>query len=326
MKKILLTLSAAALVLASCAKIETVKVDENRAISFSSFTEYSTKSVTELSGSLSASDIYVIGYYGATGESSLADGVFFNELGSTPYYWVDRNDYIFAAYANGEGGKIDNATFTDNSTLTFADYTPTDDNDLVVAISDKIIDVDPSTQVPVSLTMKHMLAQVGFTFKTEVGDGYTLKIENIRIENAIQTATGTYKTDGVIAWVGTATGDLVASYAYSNIADLVEVANKTNQEFKLVIPQSVENTINTIKVKFTATINGVGIEEGGNNTKNFEVVLPAPADTEKQWKPGYRYNYTTTINGDNISEDNKPILFTVTADGWSDYEGQDLVF
>lgn len=324
MKKILLTLSAAALVLASCAKIETVKVDENRAISFSSFTEHSTKSVTELSGDLNASDIYVIGYYGTTGGTSLlTDGIFFNELGNTPYYWEDGNDYIFAAYANGRGGKIDNATFTDNSTLTFDSYAPADDNDLVVAISEKITNVTASTQGEVSLTMKHMLAQVGFTFKTEVGDGYTLKIEHIRIENAIQTAKGTYnKTDGVI-WAGTATGESVASYEYSDIADLVKVANKTNQEFKLVIPQSVENTI---KVKFTATINGVGIEEGGNNTKNFEVVLPAPAETEKQWKPGYRYNYTTTINGENISEDNNPILFTVTADGWSDYGGQDLVF
>lgn len=319
MKKILLTLSAAALVLASCAKIETVKVDENRAISFSSFTEHSTKSVTELSGTLEASDIYVIGYYGSTGASSLTNGVFLNELGSTPYYWVGGNDYIFAAYANGKGGKIDNATFTGNNTLTFENYTPTEGKDLVVAISDKITDVDPSNQGVVSLNMKHMLAQVGFTFKTEVGDGYTLKIEEIRIENAIQTATGTYnKTSGEIAW----NADIVkASYAYSDITNLVGVANKTSQEFNLVIPQSVESTIT---VNFTATITGVGIE--GNNTKDFEVVLPAPADTEGQWKPGYRYNYTTTINGENISDANKPIEFEVSADGWSDYGGQDLVF
>lgn len=166
-----------------------------------------------------------------------------------------------------------------------------------------------------------MLAQVGFTFKTEVGTEYELNITNIQIEQAIKTATGTYKKeqsgDITINWEGTATAEGETSYAYENISDLANAENKTAQEFKLVIPQTVDGT--NLKVTFKATIKGVGLD---NNSTPKEIKVSLPATT---WQAGYKYNYTTVINAENIIEDTYPIEFTVEEiPGWTDGGNQDF--
>ena len=50
--------------------------------------------------------------------------------------------------------------------------------------------------------------------------------------------------------------------------------------------------------------------------RTFTLDLTSP-DTEG-WKPGYRYNYTATVNGENILDELKPITFTTTVTGWED--------
>ena len=321
MKKSLLMLGAAAMVLASCTQNEVMEVAENRSIGFNSFGNNTTKAATEFTGTATSGDIYVIGYYG-NNNGTLDQKVFVNELGSTNYYWQDGKDYIFGAYADGKGGKFDRTTFNaTNQILTFADYTPDDAKDLVATISDKVTNVTASTQGKVSLTFKHMLAQVGFTFKTEVGTEYELNITGIQIEQAIKTATGTYTKeqsgDITINWEGTATAEGETSYAYENISDLANAENKTAQEFKLVIPQTVDGT--NLKVTFKATIKGVGLD---NTSTPKEIKVSLPATT---WQAGYKYNYTTVINAENIIEDTYPIEFTVEEiPGWTDGGNQDL--
>lgn len=321
MKKSLLMLGAAAMMLASCTQNEVMEVAENRSIGFNSFVNNTTKAATEFTGTATSGDIYVIGYYGDN-NGTLDQKVFVNELGSTNYYWQDGKDYIFGAYADGKGGKFDGTTFdATNQILTFADYTPDDAKDLVATISDKVTNVTASTQGKVSLTFKHMLAQVGFTFKTEVGTEYELNITNIQIEQAIKTATGTYKKeqtgDIAIEWKGTATVNSETSYAYENIDNLANVENKTAQEFKLVIPQTVDGT--NLKVTFKATIKGVGLD---NTSTPKEIKVSLPATT---WQAGYKYNYTTVINAENIIKDTYPIEFTVEEiPGWTDGGNQDF--
>lgn len=315
-------LGAAAMVLASCTQNEVMEVAENRAIGFNSFVNNTTKAATEFTGAATSDDIYVIGYYG-NNNGTLDQEVFVNELGSTLYYWQDGKDYIFGAYADGKGGKIDGTTFSaTDQKLTFTNYTPDDTKDLVAAISDKVTNVTANIQDEVSLTFKHMLAQVGFTFKTEVGTEYELNITNIQIEQAIKTATtGTYTKgqsgDITINWEGTATAEGETSYAYENISDLANAENKTAQEFKLVIPQTVDGT--NLKVTFKATIKGVGLDNT-SSPKEIEVALPATT-----WQAGYKYNYTTVINAENIIKDTYPIEFTVEEiPGWEDGGNQDL--
>lgn len=307
MKKSIFLLAAAAAAFASCTQSEVMEVAENRAIGFNAFVNNNTRAVTEFIGSKTSGDIYVIGYYGAD-NASMTTSVFANELGNVEYYWLDNQYYIFGAYADGQAGEISNATFSStDKKLTFASYTPDDSKDLVAAVSDVVGPVTASTQGKVSLTFSHMLAQVGFTFNTEVGTEYTLNISNIKINKAIKTAEGTYIKNGspAIAWSGTAeTGE---AYAYEDITDLANKKNKQSQQFKLVIPQPVPTTSGSeINVTFDASISGAGINE---TRQNISVNLTSP-DTEG-WKPGYRYNYTATINGDDIQNNLYPIEFTV---------------
>ncbi len=321
MKKSLLMLGAAAMVLASCTQNEVMEVAENRSIGFNSFVNNTTKAATEFTGTATSGDIYVIGYYG-NNNGTLDQKVFVNELGSTNYYWQDGKDYIFGAYADGKGGKFDGTTFdATNQVLTFTNYAPDDAKDLVATISDKVTNVTASTQSEVNLTFKHMLAQVGFTFKTEVGTEYELNITGIQIEQAIKTATGTYTKeqsgDITINWEGTATAEGETSYAYGSISDLANAENKTAQEFKLVIPQTVDGS--NLKVTFQATIKGVGLDNT-SSPKKIAVVLPSII-----WQAGYKYNYTTVINAENIIEDTYPIEFTVEEiPVWTDGGNQDL--
>lgn len=303
MKKSLFLLGVAVAALTSCTNNEVMEVAENRAIGFSSFVGNTTKAATEFTGSATSADIYVIGYYGEN-NGTLDQPVFKNELGSTLYYWNEGKDYIFGAYADGKTGKFDDVAFDPaQSVLTFTDYTPST-KDLVAAVSDKVQNVSSASQGAVSLTFKHMLAQVGFTFNTQVGQEYTLAISNIQIEKAIKKATGTYTKSGdAIAWDGSATGEGEASYAYTDIADLAGNETKTNSEFNLVIPQ----TVSGIQVTFTASISGVGIAPA----KTRKITVPLPTTSVSKWTAGYKYNYTTTINAEDITDDLKPIQFTV---------------
>ena len=306
MKKSLFLLGVAVAALTSCTNNEVMEVAENRAIGFSSFVGNTTKAATEFTGSATSADIYVIGYYGENG-GELNQPVFKNELGSTLYYWNEGKDYIFGAYADGKGGKFDDVAFDPaQSVLTFTNYTPST-KDLVAAVSEKVQNVSAASQGAVSLSFKHMLAQVGFTFNTQVGQEYILAISNIQIEKAIKKATGTYTKSGdAIDWKGSATGEGEASYTYADIADLANGTTNSNSEFNLVIPQTVTDT--GIKVTFTASISGVGIDP--TKTRDIEVVLPTTSVST--WTAGYKYNYTTTINAEDITDELKPIEFTVT--------------
>lgn len=309
MKKSLFMLGTAAMMLASCTQNEVMEVAENRAIGFNAFVNNTTKAATEFTGSASSADIYVIGYYGDN-NGTLDKTVFQNELGSSLYYWNESKDYIFGAYADGKAGKFDNVSFSSSDAkLTFTNYTPST-KDLVAAVSDKVQNVTAATQGKVQLSFKHMLAQVGFTFNTQVGEGYTLAISNIQIEKAIQTATGTY-TASDIDWQGSTTGDGVASYTYTDITDLANGTTNSNSEYNLVIPQ----TVSGIKVTFTASISGVGIDPA--KTREIEVTLPATTVTK--WEAGNKYNYTTTINAEDITDELKPIEFDVqTIPDWEE--------
>lgn len=317
MKKSLFLLGVAVAALTSCTNNEVMEVAENRAIGFSSFVGNTTKAATEFTGSATSADIYVIGYYGEN-NGTLDQPVFNNELGSTLYYWNEGKDYIFGAYADGKGGKFDGVSFDPtNSKLTFTNYTPST-KDLVAAVSDKVKNVTAASQGAVSLSFKHMLAQVGFTFNTQVGQEYTLAISNIQIEKAIKTATGTYTKSGdAIAWDGSATGEGEASYAYTDIADLANGTTNSNSEYNLVIPQAVSG----IQVTFTASISGVGIDPA----KTRKITVPLPTTSVSTWTAGYKYNYTTTINAEDITDELKPIQFTVEEiPTWTDGGNTDL--
>lgn len=313
MKKSFLMFGVAAMALASCTQNEVVEYAENRAIQFDTFVNNNTRAVTPV---VSLTNFYVFGEFGDV-EGTYGSQVYANELNTTTHYWVASKYYSFGAYANGEAGKIENATFDANAKkLIFPGYTPNDEQDLVVATNALKAKDDVTTNDEVSLNFKHMLSQVKFTFKTTDADAYTLKISDLRINNAVTTATGTY-TDGVIDWT---TEPKTGNYDYTEITDVaVEENNYTASEVKLVIPQ--KNT-NSLKVTFKATISGSGLAERSSTfTADLAYAVGTVSGTEANtWTPGFVYNYVATINADQIDPIlvNQKIEFTPTVTPWKD--------
>lgn len=316
-------MGAAIAALSSCTQSEVLDVPESKAIKFSSFVNKPTKAVTEVTG---LTNFYVFGNFGT---ASPYNGVAYNNESNTQtYYWAAVNNiYKFGAYANGENGKLVDVTFapgegneTAMGTLTFSNYQPqleaNKGKDLVAAVANYKVTGSEDASTQVNLGFKHLLSQVKFTFKTTDADTYTLKIHDIKITNAISTATCTF--DGTnINWIEVAK----EGYTYEGIADIADAsASYQGSSVEMVIPQSGTNNI---KVTFSATVSGGGFAEPktGNFEANLDYAVGSVSGTiENTWTPGYRYNYIATINADQIDEtlETKKINFTVSVDTWKD--------
>lgn len=315
MKKGLFVLGVAVAALASCTQNEVVDIPQNRAIGFSAFVNNQTKAVIPVT-SINSSQFYVFGEYATTTDSWTTEGsAFNNETGDATYYWKPDKTYRFGAYADGLSGQLSNASFdAANRTLKFTGYTPKD-LDLVAAVSADI-DSQDATQATnandVSLTFKHMLSQVKLTFTTDASSTYQLTISGVSISNAVSTADGTLVGDaGTPTWNNTSA---TAGYAYEEFNEGGQLVSKNApvDQVKLVIPQ---NETNNITVTFTATV-----KAEGTGTTTFTANLGHGLTDANTWKPGYCYNYTAEVKLkdvlDNLGENNVPILFNPSVDGW----------
>lgn len=321
MKKNYYLAAMAMLALWGCSQNEVTDVPESRQIKFDPFVGNNTRAVTPVTTD-DLTKFYVFGT--ATNDDGSSYSMNFNnEVQSTAYYWQTGYKYNFAAYANGDDGKIDNATCkNDGTALTFAGYTPDDTKDLVAAFGTADASVSISTD-PVALTFAHLLSQVKFTFSTTDGGSYRLGITNLEIKDAVHEADGVYtygQSENTLAWTENSS---IGNYEYNSIT---EIANGTpKNDVKLVIPQGGTNDL---QVSFTATMTGADLPAGGK-THDFTLNLPytagsASGTTSNTWTAGYIYNYKTTINLDNIDSESKPITFTPTVTEWSDADDSDI--
>lgn len=319
MKKSFLMLGVAAMALASCTQNEVVEYAENRAIQFDTFVNNNTRAVTELKTE-GLTQFNVFAYHGTntvdynnvlvTGKSS---------SGWTPAanaYWQAGNAYEFAAYSD-QNGELSNVSFA-NKTLTFTGYEVAG-KDLVAAQTSVDAQDNVNKYTAVNLTFYHMLSQIKFTFTNSDAADYNLAISNIKI-TAGKTANGTFTmTDlgaPLITWNATDSNNGV--YAIADIEDIAKGANqKTESKSLLILPQNTDN----LNVTFTATLTdagGIKIAEG-----NFEAPLDID-NSNSNWEPGYRYNYTATLNGSDVpvdptDPDVKPIVITfgtITVNPW----------
>ena len=341
MKKSMFMLGVAVAALASCTQNEVMEVAEGRAIQFNTFVNNNTKTVTEVpSGTLASSEFYVFGNYG-TDQSTWPGQAYNNETGDTKYYWKASNYYRFGAYANGAGGKINNASFdAATQTLTFPAYIPADACDLIACVPAQVGPVsDAASQGAVGLTFKHMLAQVAFEFTTDAADIYELKISNVKINGAISQTEGSINNNGTITWK--TDGATKTGYIYEDFKEGVDIANgnltptpRTKMQSKLVIPQDLPTTANYITVTFTATLKDGNDASGTIKSKNFTANLSFTQQTgdgindpaSNKWTAGYRYKYTTKITADMIDGDltDKEIEFTATVEEWEDASDTDF--
>lgn len=309
MKKGLMMLGVAAIALASCTQNEVVEVAESRAIGFDAFVNNNTKAVTEVNkGNLTS--FYVFGDY-AEGTS-----IAFNNTKATkgekgfipenPAYWKTGETYTFGAYADGtKNNKLTTATF-ENGKLTISGYTVDDANDLVATTVTGIKAPEAGVEQSVPLTFKHMLAKVKFTFSTDaVPDAYKMTVSNIVFNGIKSNATCELSDAQVCTWTGGEAGD----YTITGLADYANGEEKVSTTDALIIPQVTTN----IKAKFTVTVYSEADLENALATRDFELSLNGT-----NWQPGYYYNYSATINPDDVDNNMKPITFTVEdVEGWT---------
>lgn len=315
MKKSLFVLGVAVAALASCTQSEVLEVAEGRAIGFDAFVNNQTKAVTPVTA-ITSSEFYVFGEYASTTNPWTKEGsAFNNETGDATYYWKPSKTYRFGAYANGLSGQLSNASFdAATSTLKFTGYSP-EDLDLVAAVSADVASgnaTESSNSNSVALTFKHMLSQVKLTFTTDAASTYQLTISNVSISNAVSKADGTLvsSSTGTPTWDNSTATD---GYTYEefNNGQLVSKDAPVNQ-VKLVIPQG---STDGITVTFTATVN-----DEGTGTATFTANLGHSLTDANTWMPGYCYNYTAEVKLDqvldNLGENNVPILFNPSVEGW----------
>lgn len=304
MKKSFLMFGVAAMALASCTQNEVVEYAENRAIQFDTFVNNNTRAVTELKKE-NLTKFNVFAYHGTNTvdyNNVLVTGS--STSGWTPAanaYWQAGNAYEFAAYSDQNGELSDlneeqtsGVSFA-NKILTFTRYEVAG-KDLVAAQTSVASQTDVNSYTAVNLTFYHMLSQIKFTFTNSDAADYNLAISNIKI-TAGKTANGTFTMTDLgapsITWNATDSNNGV--YTIANITDIAEGANQTTEsESLLILPQNTDN----LKVTFTATLTDAGgakIAEG-----NFEASLDIDGAQTSNWMPGYRYNYTATLNGGDV--------------------------
>lgn len=320
MKKTIFATLAAALVLASCAKVEVTEVPDSRAIGFDNFVTNAVKSIDNADA---LSTFYVYG--GPNGSYSDFTNVEVTkqatgEWGYTPaQYWESIGDvnYQFAAYSNDNQTATGDITFNDTDFhLILANYTTDGSKDLIYAYAHN--QTYNNTSGTVSLDFRHILSKIIFRFsKNETLNGSDLVISEVNIKSVKNTGTFSGKDiagsqHDATSWTPSGEG-APASFDFANEAKLTDDAKTVDSNPEFLIPQATGETL--LQVEFTVTPSGVIADEYSKGVKTFSVDLPVT--TDNTWKPGLVYIYSAIIDAENFEL--KPIEFDVTMNNnWDD--------
>lgn len=320
MKKIFLIGLTAAAMLASCSNDETVEMAQQKAISFSNaFVNNGTRSVDDPSFTTSTLKDFAV--YGFTQNGQIFNGEKVSGTTSTGWsydnvqYWVPGNTYTFGAIAPySVAGNVSNVTLPTGATKVEMKvaFTNTDVKqvDLLHAAPAQITGVTASYTDPVSMTFNHQLSKVKFSFQNYVGEGYNVKVSNVKITDAFKEGTLTVAA-AENTWGGQTDktlelnfGNVVADGATADEAAFIaNAATLESYNEKLMIPMG-SSAIYT--VTFTA---GLYKGEVLLGTYNHRVEIK-----NVEFKLGYCYDFKASLTHENITgqDELNPIEFAVT--------------
>ena len=331
MKKIFLIGLTAAAMMASCSNDETVEMAQQKAISFSNaFVNNGTRSVDDPSFITSTLKDFAV--YGFTQNGQIFSGEKVSKGGTastgwsyeTLQYWVPNNTYTFGAIApHSVAANVSNVTLPTGATkvemkVAFTN-TDADQVDLLHAEPAQITGVTASYTAPVSMTFNHQLSKVKFSFQNSVGEGYNVKVSNVKITDAFKEGTLTVAAAGN-TWGGQTNknlelnfGNVVADGASSTEAAVIaNAATLESYNEKLMIPMS-----NTAKytVTFTAELYKGNVLLG---------TYPHTVEIKNvEFKLGYCYNFKASLTHKNITgpDELNEIKFTVgSVENWNQTE------
>lgn len=325
MKKVFFLGIAAATMLASCSKNETVDVPQGKAIGFSNtFVDNATRSVVDPSFKKETLPNFAV--YGYTQNGQIFDGETVSSVdGGTSWtysptqYWVEGNQYAFAAIAPASVS-VSDAELTGTSVDDYkvgmtVSFTNDGKTDLLYANggafnADETFMASPD---PVSLTFKHQLSKVKFSFNNNVSGAYKIKVTDVKITNAKETGTLTVDIAADNVWSNVGGNPLelefgAAGTTNASTADAIAFGNEveTYNEQLMIPTASTESYTVTFTVELLRGTVSMGTY---NHTATIEGV---------ELKLGYCYDFAAELNAENIVVDPddpdaqlKPITFTV---------------
>lgn len=307
MKKGLLMLGAAAMMLASCTQNEVVEVAESRAIEFNTFVGKNTKAVNDLNETNKFTKFFIYGAFTKDQKTATvfdaAEATRTNDADQWSYpleYWIEGGEYKFAAYSNGNAATT--ASFNETTgKLTIENY-EVGTNDLIL-VDEVTATGAASGNTAVILTMKHLLSKVNFKFATTYASNLKVTVSQLTIHDAVNK--GTHND----TW--TPDTETKADKTYGNV---VATATGVESEECYLLPQSNAD----LKASFTVTVT---YEDGSIVAqKNFTDVFLASGNGDT-WQEAYTYTYTANIKPENMNDGtvtSEPIVFTPSAGGWTE--------
>ena len=305
--------------MASCSNDETVEMAQQKAIGFSNaFVNNGTRSVVDPSFTTSTLKDFAV--YGFTQKGQIFNGEKVSKGGTAwsydnVQYWVPGNTYTFGAIAPySVAGNVSNVTLPTGATKVGMEVaftnTDADQVDLLHAAPAQITGVTPTYTTPVSMTFNHQLSKVKFSFQNSVGEGYNVKVSNVKITDAFKEGTLTVAAAGN-TWGGQTNknlelnfGNVVADASTTEASVIAYAATLESYNEKLMIPMG-SSAIYT--VTFTAELFkdnvSLGIYNHRVEIKNVE------------FKLGYCYNFKASLTHKNITgpDELNPIEFTVAS-------------
>lgn len=295
MKKSLLMLGAAAMMLASCTQNEVVEVAESRAIGFDAFVGNTTKAIMT---DAEFREFSVFGGYDGSLNNVFANQPVTSTDGTiwtyTPTkYWTEGKQYTFQAYSpsTAEGAPSENGVNISNFTADGA-------TDLLVS---NVVLMDGSSPSEIALTFRHVMSLIQFKFSTTIS-GANVTISDLQVNSL--PCTGNYTNAGENGnW--TISGN--QNYLLT-VANAVTATNAQTSTYAMVLPQNPKDITVTFKVSASGSVE--------INNAEHSVKLPDVLLTE-----GNQYTYTAEITAENIDPNNplEPIVFgNPTVEGWED--------
>ena len=330
MKKLFMIGLAATAMLASCSNDETVEMAQQKAIGFSNaFVNNGTRSIVDPSFTTKTLEDFAVYGFTRAGQIFKGDKVYKGGSASTGWsydvlqYWVPGNTYTFGAIApHSVATNVSDVALPENAkkvemTVAFTN-TDADQVDLLHAEPAQIAgtEVTETYKTPVSMTFRHQLSKVKFSFENAVGEGYNVKVSNIKIMDAYTNGTLTVAANGN-TWsaqanntLGLDFGNVVADDATADEAAVIaNAATLESYNEKLMIPMDATATYT---VTFTAELYQGDVLLG---SYNHEVKIE-----NVEFKLGYCYDFKASLTHENITD--KPlnlIEFDVTnVEDWNE--------
>lgn len=329
MKKLFMIGLAATAMLASCSNDETVEMAQQKAIGFSNaFVNNGTRSIVDPSFTTKTLEDFAVYGFTQAGQIFKGDKVYKGGSASTGWsydvlqYWVPGNTYTFGAIApHSVATNVSDVALPENAkkvemTVAFTN-TDADQVDLLHAEPAQIAgtEVTETYKTPVSMTFRHQLSKVKFSFENAVGEGYNVKVSNIKIMDAYTNGTLTVAANGN-TWsaqanntLGLDFGNVVADDATADEAAVIaNAATLESYNEKLMIPMDAT----AYTVTFTAELYQGDVLLG---SYNHEVKIE-----NVEFKLGYCYDFKASLTHENITDKPlNPIEFDVTnVEDWNE--------